>query len=106
GQEATASGLRAHRAQRDRLGRLAVRVARAGPDFAEPAALHLHRRTAGLAHLVGRRLGDDLDGAVGALEELLGVLALRVPRAGEERTVPPPLDDHRRAALLADVLGR
>src|SRR2546422_5075863 len=63
-------------AQRNGLRGLAGRVGRAGEELAEPAGLDHHRRAALLALLVGRRvlLRDDLDGAVGQLLEVLGVL--------------------------------
>src|SRR5207244_1314866 len=105
-QEAATPGPRAVDPQRDRPGGLALRITRAGEELAEPAALDQHRRAAGLALLVGGRLRRDLDRAVLAPDELLGVLALRVTGAGEELAVSAPLDHHRRPALLTLVLGR
>src|SRR2546430_10449963 len=98
-------------AQRNGLRGLAGRVGRAGEELAEPAGLDRHRRAALLALLIGRRIlfRDDLDGAVGQLLEVLGVLAgrvLLVARAGQELPVPAPLDHHHPAALLARDVGR
>src|SRR3569623_1237625 len=101
-----AARLRALHAERDRLGRLAVRVARAREERAEPAALDGHRRAAGLADLGGRLRRHLLPGAVEVLDDLHRVTALGVALAREERPVAAPLDDHRLAALLADPLGR
>src|SRR5712691_7063313 len=98
-------------AEREGLRSLAARVRRAREELAEPAALDHHRRAALLTLLVGRDLllGDDLDGAVGQLLEVLGVLAgrvLLVARAGEELPVAAPLDLHHPTALLARDVGR
>src|SRR5205814_817549 len=50
--------------ERDRLGGLAVGIARAREELPEPAALDLHRRAARRAFLVGGDLRRDLDRAV------------------------------------------
>src|SRR5512145_3122449 len=52
-----AARLGARDAERDGLGRLALRVAGAGDELAEPAMLDHHRLLAGRARLVGRLVG-------------------------------------------------
>src|SRR5688572_5011913 len=96
---AAAALLGAGDADRHRLGPLALRVARAGEELAEAAALHQHLGATDVALLVGGLLLDDLERAVGEAQELLRVLALGVVLAREERAVAAPLDDHRAAAL-------
>src|SRR5207253_10993726 len=99
GDEAAAAGARALHAKRDRLGRLAVGVARAREEAAEPAALHRHRRAARLALLVGGLRRDLLPRAVEVLHDLHRVAALGIALARQEAAVAAPLDHHVLAAL-------
>src|SRR5262249_9658505 len=86
--------------------RLALGVARAREEAAEPAALGRHRRPAGLALLVGRRRRRDLlPRSVEVLDHLHRGPALGAALARAERAVAAPLDHDRLAALLARPLG-
>src|SRR5712691_11799710 len=89
-----------HVLEGDGARRLAVRVVAAGEEAAEPPALVDHRLAAGGARLVGGQVLDDLDLAV-LLDEVLGVLAVRIAGAGQEPPHADHLDDHGLAALLA-----
>src|SRR6185312_14224429 len=107
GQVPAAAFLGAVDPQRDGAGGLAVRVARAGQELAEPSALDDHGRAAGRADLVGRPRGrHHPQRPVGVARVLLGVAAVRIAGASQEVPVAPPLDDHGLAALLADLVGR
>src|SRR5437870_3894233 len=90
--------------QGDGPGGLAGRIVRAGEEPAEAAALVQHRLAARGAHLVGRQILDHADLAL-LLDEVLGVLAVRIARAGQEAAHAAPLDHHRAAALLAHQIG-
>src|SRR5207302_8872243 len=70
GDEPAAARARALDAERDRLGRLALGVARTREEAAEPAALDRHRRAARLAHLVGGLDRDLLPRPVEVLDDL------------------------------------
>src|SRR4029078_4885164 len=74
--------------------------------LAVAAEADLHRAAALLAHLVRRLRLDGPDRAVVVAGDVPRVLALRVAAAREELAAPPPLDDHRLAALLAREAGR
>src|SRR5262245_44746170 len=87
-------------AQRHRLGRLALRVARARHEFAEAPVLDHHRLAAGRAGLVGRLVSGPLTAA-----EVLGVLTLRVRRAREELPEAAPLLHQGFAAVGAGLAG-
>src|SRR3569623_2999146 len=106
GDEATAAGLRALPTERDRLRRLALGVARAREERAEPTALDGHRGATRLAHLVGGLRRDLLPRAVEVLDDLHRGPALGIARAREERADAHPLAHHGLAALLADPLRR
>src|SRR5438552_4396176 len=88
-------------AERQGLGRLAVGIARAGDELAEPSVLDHHRLPARRAGLVRRLVGRLLASAT----QVLGVLALRVGRAGEEAAEAPELLHERLAALGAGLAG-
>src|SRR5438128_2521836 len=93
-----------HALQRDRPGRLAGGIVRAREEPAEPTALVHHRLAARGAGLLGGQILDHPDRAV-FLDEVLGVLAVRVPGAGQKAPHAAPLDHHRAAALLAHQVG-
>src|SRR5438128_1844115 len=93
-----------HALQRDRPGRLAGGIVRAREESAEPTALVHHRLAARGAGLLGGQILDHPDRAV-FLDEVLGVLAVRVPGAGQKAPHAAPLDHHRAAALLAHQVG-
>src|SRR6185369_13748379 len=89
----------------DGLHVAALGITGAAEELAEAPEAYLHRLAALLAHLVGRFRLHGPDRAVLVALEVLGVLAVGVAAAGEELPAPPPLDDHRLAALLARELG-
>src|SRR5206468_1121812 len=103
GQAAAALGA-GHALQRDGPRRLASGVVAAGEEPPEAAALVHHRLAARRADLFGGQVLDDLDLAV-LLDEVGGVLALRIAGAGEEPAHAAPLDHHDAAALLALQIG-
>src|SRR5262245_16718267 len=97
----SASRLGTGDAERDRLGGLAVRIARARDELPEAPVLDHHRLAAGRADLVGRLVG----GLLAAAAQILRVLALGVRRAGQEAAEPAELLDDGLAALRAGLAG-
>src|SRR2546425_6945039 len=85
---------------------LALGVVRAGRELAEAAVLHRQRLSALRALLVEDPVGllGDRDLPFLVHGDLLGVAALRVGGAGDERSKATPAQDHRRAALLAGAV--
>src|SRR5205823_9135617 len=81
---------------------LALRIARAGEELAEAAALDDHRLAAVLTRL-------DLFLTVLRLRllllELAGIRAFRVGAAGDEGAELADLDQHWRSAAVADLVG-
>ena len=95
--------------ERQRIGRrravlldvVAVRIARAADERAEPAALADERALAALrADLTGPLLGRRL-----VARQRPALLVLGIQRAGQEPAVPTQPDDHR-VALRAHLVGR
>src|SRR5207249_1293465 len=95
-----AAGLGARDAERDRLGRLALRIAGAGDELAEAPVLDDHRLAARRAILV-RRL---VLGAAAAVE-VARVAAVRIGRARQEFAEPPALLQELAAALRTRLAG-
>src|SRR5439155_5173190 len=83
-----------HALQGDGLGGLASGIVRAREEPAEPAALVQHRLAASGADLLGGQILDHPDRAI-FLDEVLGVLAVWVPGAGQKAPHAAPLDHHR-----------
>src|SRR5262245_55788102 len=87
------------------LGGLALGVVRAGQERPEATLLDDHRLRVLAPQLLDYFLVDVGYALASLAGELARVLALGVGGAGEELPVTPPLQDHRGAALVADLVG-
>src|SRR6266702_441843 len=85
--------------QGDRARVLALRIAGAANEFAVPAVLFHQAFAAERALFIERFVG--LARLARAFHEAARGLAIRVARAGQERTEAPALDGHLPAAVLA-----
>src|SRR2546422_3514915 len=95
---AVTAGFRARDAEGDRLGRLALRIARAGDELSEAAVLDHHGLAAGRAALFRGLVGGLLPPA-----QILGVLAIGIGGAREELAEASPLFHQRLAAVRAGL---